>query len=143
MRSKSYAASELSLTSDALAALQRSGLSVGLSRRAFLQGTGALIVGFSMGGVLGTVDAQAQGGVAPDSPPANEVDSWIAINSDSSVTAYTGKEEIGQGMSTAQTQLVAEELSVPFSRVTLIACDTAFTPDQGRHVGQPIPSREF
>ena len=131
MRSKSYAASELSLTSDALAALQRSGLSVGLSRRAFLQGTGALIVGFSMGGVLGTVDAQAQGGVAPDSPPANEVDSWIAINSDSSVTAYTGKEEIGQGMSTAQTQLVAEELSVPFSRVTLIACDTAFTPDQG------------
>ena len=127
MKTKSHAANELSLTSDALAALQRSGF----SRRSFLQGTGALIVSFSMGGVLATMEAQAQGGVAPDSPPANEVDSWIAIGADGSVTAYTGKEELGQGMSTAQTQLVAEELSVPFDRVTLIACDTAMTPDQG------------
>jgi CO/xanthine dehydrogenase Mo-binding subunit len=34
-------------------------------------------------------------------------------------------------MSTAQTQLVAEELCVPFSRVTLIVADTHLTPDQG------------
>ena len=43
---------------------------------------------------------------------------------DGSVTAYSGKEELGQGISTAQTQLVAEELSVPFDRVKLIYCDT-------------------
>ena len=47
------------------------------------------------------------------------------------MTAYTGKEELGQGISTAQIQLVAEELCVPFSRVNLIYCDTAMTPDQG------------
>ena len=41
------------------------------------------------------------------------------------VTAYTGKCELGQGMFTAQTQLVAEELSVPIDRVTLVQCDTA------------------
>ena len=64
-------------------------------------------------------------------PPANQVDSWIAIGADGSVTAYTGKEELGQGISTAQTQLVAEELCVPFDRVKLIYCDTAMTPDQG------------
>ncbi len=127
MKTKTPSANELTLTSDAIAALKN----LGFSRRSFLQGTGALIVSFSMGGVLATLDAQAQGGVAPDSPPANEVDSWIAINADGSVTAYTGKAEIGQGMSTAQTQLVAEELCVPFHRVTLIACDTAMTPDQG------------
>ncbi|MBZ5700154.1 MAG: molybdopterin-dependent oxidoreductase [Acidobacteriia bacterium] len=127
MKTKSHAANELSLTSDALAALRRSGF----SRRSFLQGTGALIVSFSMRGQLETLRSQFEGGGAHDSPPANEVDSWIAIAADGSVTAYTGKEELGQGISTAQTQLVAEELSVPFDRVTLIACDTAMTPDQG------------
>ena len=65
MKTKSHSADELFLTSDALAVLGRSGF----SRRSFLQGTGALIVSFSMGGVLATMDAQAQGGAAPDSRP--------------------------------------------------------------------------
>ena len=137
MKTKSRVASEPTLTSDARAALKR----FGFSRRSFLQGTGALIVSFSMGGVLGTPDAQAQGGVAPDSPPANNVDSWIAIGADGKITAYTGKEEIGQGISTAQIQLVAEELCVPFNRVNLIYCDTSMTPDQGVTSGsQSTPS---
>lgn len=109
----------------------------GFSRRTFIKGTGALIVSFSMGGALRTLEAQqTRAGAfgenpAADSPPASEVDSWIAIGSDGSVTAYTGKEELGQGMSTAQTQLVAEELCVPFQRVNLIVADTSLTPDQG------------
>lgn len=116
------------MTADARAALNRSGF----SRRDFLKGAGALIVTFSMGGALETVRAQGNfdGGI-PGSPPLNQVDSWIAIGADGSVTAYTGKEELGQGMSTAQTQLVAEELSIPFNAVNLIVCDTALTPDQG------------
>ena len=118
--------SSVGMTSDAVTALQ----SAGFSRRSFMKGTGAMIVTFSMGGALFTRGAQAQGG-APDSPPANEVDSWIAIAGDGSVIAYTGKEELGQGMSTAQIQLVAEELCVPFHRVNLISCDTSITPDQG------------
>ena len=118
---------ESSMTPDAVAALKRSGF----SRRAFLQGSGALIVTFSMAGVLKTLDAQAQVGLAADAPPPNELDSWIAIASDGKVTAYTGKEEIGQGISTAQIQLVAEELCVPFNRVDLIYCDTWKTPDEG------------
>ena len=63
------------------------------------------------------------------------LDSWIAIAADGRVIAYTGKCELGQGLYTAQTQLVAEELSVPLSRVTLIPCDTALTPDQGTTSG--------
>jgi CO/xanthine dehydrogenase Mo-binding subunit len=51
------------------------------------------------------------------------------------VTAHTGKCELGQGMQTAQMQLVAEELSVPLDRVTLIQCDTSVTPDQGTTSG--------
>jgi nicotinate dehydrogenase subunit B len=109
----------------------------GFSRRDFIKGTGALIVTFSMGGALAPLEAQqTRAGAfgepaAPDSPPANEVDSWIAIGADGSVTAYTGKEELGQGMSTAQMQLVAEELCVPFQSVNLIVADTSMTPDQG------------
>jgi nicotinate dehydrogenase subunit B len=117
------------MTTDARAALDRAGF----SRRDFLKTSGALIVGFSMAGTV-TERANAQGnfaGGAPGSPPANQVDSWIAIAADGTVTGYSGKEELGQGISTAQTQLVAEELSVPFNRVKLIYCDTAFTPDQG------------
>jgi len=59
-----------------------------------------------------TAKAQAPGGfpsgVSPNSPPLNQLDSWIAISSDGTVTAYSGKEEIGQGIVTAQAQLVAE-----------------------------------
>ena len=114
------------LTADALAALRRAGF----SRRSFLKGTGALIVTFSMESMLGSSLAQGQEAFE-GATPAVALDSWIAIGADGSVTAYTGKAEIGQGISTAQTQLVAEELCVPFSRVNLIACDTAKTPDQG------------
>ena len=134
MKNPSLAENELPMSQSAADALARAGF----SRRAFIKGTGALIVTFSIGGGLGTLEAQnrpiavGEGGAgAADAPPAAEVDSWIAIGSDSSITAYTGKEELGQGMSTAQTQLVAEELCVPFNRVNLIACDTSMTPDQG------------
>lgn len=99
------------------------------SRRKFLQGAGALVVSFSLRGVWSTAEAQFEGGEV--GPPHDQLDSWIAIGADGNVTAYTGKEELGQGISTAQIQLVAEELCVPFNRVKLIYCDTSMTPDQG------------
>jgi nicotinate dehydrogenase subunit B len=102
-----------------------------LSRRNFLKTSGALIVGFS----AGLQTSLAQGGPSPGSPAMGQVDSWIAIAADGSITAYSGKEELGQGISTAQQQLVAEELSVPFQRVKLIYCDTALTPDQAHTSG--------
>src|SRR5712692_4854686 len=126
MRSTREVQGTPTLTPGALAALRRAGF----SRRSFLKGTGALIVSFSMEGVLGSALAQGtEGGEA--SARAAQLDSWIAIGADGSVTAYTGKCELGQGISTAQIQLVAEELCVPFNRVNLITCDTSLTPDQG------------
>ena len=47
------------------------------------------------------------------------------------VTLYSGKVELGTGVLTAITQIAAEELSVPFGRVTTIQGDTALTPNQG------------
>src|SRR6516165_3801876 len=125
------------LARDARAALRRAGF----SRRDFLKSSGALIVTFSAG--VGTAPAQFGGGPSAGSPPINQLDSWIAIAADGRVTAYSGKEELGQGISTAQAQLVAEELSVPFNRVNLIYCDTALTPDQAYTAGSQSHPANF
>jgi nicotinate dehydrogenase subunit B len=111
-----------------------------MRRRDFLRSSGALIVGFSMTGRPGIAQF---GGPVTSSPPLNQLDSWIAIAADGSVTAFSGKEELGQGISVAQAQLVAEELSVPFQRVTLIYCDTAFTPDQAYTAGSQSHPANF
>src|SRR5436853_5396148 len=100
------------MTPDALAALE----TAGTSRRGFLKSAGVLLVGFSMAGRNGKLAAQSpinQTGLVD----ATQVDSWIAIGADETVTAYSGKCEFGQGFSTVQVQLVAEELSVPLNRV--------------------------
>src|SRR5882672_8880294 len=145
MKNPSFLVNGPTMTQGAADALARAGF----SRRTFIKGSGALIVSFSMGGVLRTLDAQqTRAGAfgeaaAAASSPANEVDSWIAIASDSSVTAYTGKEELGQGMSTVQIQLVAEELCVPFNRVKLNVADTSLTPDQGVTSGSQSSPANF
>src|SRR6516162_4372370 len=100
-----------------------------LSRRDFLKTSGALIVTFSMA-PSETVVAQRLDGAS-----SNQLDAWLSINADGTVTANTGKCELGQGLFTAQTQLIAEELSVSLNRVKLIQCDTALTPDQGTTSG--------
>jgi CO/xanthine dehydrogenase Mo-binding subunit len=122
-----------SMTNDARTALD----DAGMSRRRFLKGSGALIVGFSaarltngLGTAPGSVVAQRLDGAG-----SNQLDSWIAIAADGNVTAYTGKCELGHGLYTAQMQLIAEELDVPIGRVKLIQCDTALTPDQGTTSG--------
>lgn len=112
-----------------------------LSRRAFLKSSGAMIV--SLSAIHRVADAQLFGGPVAASPPLNQLDSWIAIAADGSVTAFSGKEELGQGISVAQMQLVAEELSVPFDRVKLIYCDTAFTPDQAYTSGSQSHPANF
>ncbi len=124
------------ITRDASAALRREGF----SRRDFLKTSGALIVGFSIAPQPGTAQF---GGPVAGSPPLNQLDSWVAIAADGSVTAYSGKEELGQGISVAQAQLVAEELCVPFQRVKLIYCDTAFTPDQAYTAGSQSHPTNF
>ena len=75
----------------------------------FFRTSGALIVGFS----ISERDAGEQRTAARLQAlrRSNQLDSWLAIAADGSVTAYSGKEELGQGISVAQMQLVAEELA--------------------------------
>src|SRR6476646_10869738 len=101
------------------------------SRRDFLR-AGALIVSFS---AITPVDAQGPFDTHPSHIDPKALDSWLAVAADGGVTAYTGKCDLGQGIFTAQTQLVAEELCVPVGRVRLIECDTSVSPDQGTTSG--------
>ena len=121
------------MTPGALAALDESAS----TRRQFMKRCGRLIVGFSLSGLAVRQSLSTASGAFQhlNGAGSNQLDSWIAIAADGSVTAYTGKCELGQGLYTAQMQLIAEELSVPFDRVKLIQCDTAFTPDQGTTSG--------
>jgi nicotinate dehydrogenase subunit B len=104
-----------------------------LDRRRLLMGGGALIVSFSLS------DAFAQdtpAAAAAPSPPGSLktspfLDSWIRIDADGSITAFTGKAELGQGFKTAFQQIAAEELDVPFKSVKVITADTRLTANEG------------
>jgi nicotinate dehydrogenase subunit B len=99
-----------------------------VARRDFLKTGGALVVTFSFG--AGAVDAL--GADAPAKTVASDqVDAFLAIDAKGRVTVYSGKVDLGTGIETAMAQIAAEELSVPFDRVTVIQGDTLLTPDQG------------
>ena len=125
------------MTPDARAALDRSKW----SRRTFLKSSGVLVVTFAAASSTDSIDGIFAQGF--NGQGSSQLDSWIAIAADGRVTAYTGKAELGQGLFTAQTQLVAEELGVPIGRVTLVECDTGKTPDQGTTSGSKSHPANF
>jgi nicotinate dehydrogenase subunit B len=101
-------------------------------RRNFLKGAGALIVSFS---VSGASSVSAQGATAGKTVSPDEVDGFLKIGHDGAVTLYSGKVDLGTGVRTAMTQIVAEELDVPLGAVSVIEGDTLLTPDQGTSSG--------
>ena len=114
------------------------------SRRDFLRGGGALIVSFGAAPFTeSSAIAQGQFQTHPGHIDPGRLDSWLAIGADGAITAYTGKCDFGQGVFTAQTQLIAEELCVSIKRVKLIECDTAITPDQGTTSGSQTTPTNF
>ncbi|MCC6313336.1 MAG: molybdopterin-dependent oxidoreductase, partial [Thermomicrobiales bacterium] len=131
------------------------------TRRGLLKTSGALVVWFSLGaafraggrgalaqdaatpapaatpvavlepGNIAIPENQTEENVETHDVSGNAVDSWLAVAPDGTVTIFSGKVELGTGTETAISQIVAEELSVPFDRITVIMGDTAQTPDQG------------
>ena len=111
------------------------------SRRSFLKSAGTLAVGFNMAGPR---DLRAQNAAGtPRSTATGQVDSWIVIAADETVTGYVGRCEFGQGFRTVQRQLIAEELGVSLDRVKLVVCDTALTPNQGVSSGSQGHPTQF
>jgi nicotinate dehydrogenase subunit B len=105
-----------------------------LSRRALLKTGGALIVSFAVPASRAQriVDGDAALGKPLD---ADAVDGFFAVHRDGSITCYSGKVDLGQGLRIAIRQMAAEELGVPVDRIALVEGDTALTPDQGPTAG--------
>lgn len=112
-----------------------------LTRRALLTTGGALVVNFALLPSLGLAQAPPADTVSPQpSPPqplpgslktSPMLDAWLRIGADGSVTIFTGKSELGQGIRTALTQIAAEQLGLAFAAVKLITSDTQQTPNEG------------
>ncbi len=103
------------------------------SRRTVLKAGGALVVSVGMplglDAVLGINQARAQGARPPLTP--DQLSSYIAVNADGSVSAFFGKTDMAQGLYAGIGQIVAEELDVPFTSVTVIMGNTASSVNQG------------
>lgn len=106
------------------------------SRRSFLKAGGALVIGAAIPSVAGTpvAAAAAAEGPYPALDPTS-LATWLAVQADGQVIARCGHVELGHGVQTGFAQIVAEELDVPFSRVTMMLGNTKETPDQGVTAG--------
>ena len=110
-----------------------------LDRRKFFKlSGGGLVVAF----VLRDLVSPGRNNIssATSSQPPDGVDAWIHIGEDGTVNVLTGKVEVGQNIRTSLSQIVAEELMVPISSVTMIMGDTDLVPwDAGTFGSRTTP----
>src|SRR5580692_905403 len=91
------------------------GLNVG--RRVFLQQTAA-----AGGGLMLALALPGRGGLhASEQARGGQINAWLRIGSDDSITMIVDRSEMGQGVYTALPMLLAEELEVDLSRVKIVA----------------------
>ena len=107
-----------------------------LSRRSLLQGAGSLVVSFSLAPLSGSVLAATSSTFnSVKSVALDEVEGFISVNANGTVSIFSGKVDLGTGIRTAISQIAAEELDVSLSQIDLIQGDTLLTPDQGPTFG--------
>jgi len=107
-----------------------------LLRRDFLKATvaGVLVLAFTRSTFAQSGESGGGGARGPQKPhplPTN-LDAWLHLGADGTLTFFTGKVEVGQNVRTSLTQAICEELPAPIESVTAVMGDTDLTPwDQG------------
>jgi len=105
------------------------------TRRTFLKTT-SLTIAFSLSPLASLAEQLSSSAVLPGSLNTNRMlDGWLRINADGTVTVFTGKVEFGQGILTALTQIVADELDVDVERIKVVSGRTDRTPNEGFTAG--------
>jgi nicotinate dehydrogenase subunit B len=72
-----------------------------------------------------------------------DLDSWVRINTDGTITLLTGKVELGQDIKTSVAMIGADELDVPLERIRVITADTAQSPDEVRPIALSVAHEEL
>ena len=106
-----------------------------ISRRELLKATGLLVSFNVFEPVLGLLAQGVQSGTPLSNAgglSADQLDSWLAIAPDGTVSVFTSKVDLGTGTGTALGQIVAEELDVAISKIKMEIGDTTKSVDQGR-----------
>lgn len=60
-----------------------------------------------------------------------DLNAWVRINTDGTVTLFTGKVELGQDIRTSVAMIGADELDVSLERIRVVMADTAQSPNEG------------
>jgi CO/xanthine dehydrogenase Mo-binding subunit len=88
-----------------------------------------------------TASAQESGRSGRGQGLPDNIGAWLHIGEDGTVTAFTGKTEVGQNIRTSLAQAVAEELHTPIASIKLVMADTALTPyDMGTFGSRTTPT---
>ena len=90
------------------------------SRRSFLKSSAAASGGLMMGVVLPATQGEALAAGTMHTPNA-----WVHIADDNSITLLAAHSEMGQGVYTSMSMLIAEELNVELSQVSVAAAPPA------------------
>src|ERR1044071_1205541 len=93
----------------------------GLSRRDVLANaaaaTGALVVGFWIPDRAAAQIINPEGAAWAKEPDVKEVNAWVVVAPDETVTVRIAQTELGQGVWTSNAMMVAEELQCDWSKV--------------------------
>jgi nicotinate dehydrogenase subunit B len=108
-------------------------MTISLSRRHFLASTGVIMVAAALPAAAQIASPLNE--AAGRTLDLTEVDAFLAVHADGTVTIFTGKVDLGTGLRAAYRQIAAEELGLPVGRIHLVEGDTALTPNQGPTAG--------
>ncbi len=99
-----------------------------LSRREFVKllGPGIYFLFSVEDHLLGQQPSRSGPGGYPE-----DFNAYLRIAEDGTVTCYSGKVELGQGIIASLAQMLAEELEVPYSSVSMVMGDTKLCPWDG------------
>ncbi len=107
-----------------------------VSRRDLLKAGTGLVVGIAYAPLLALAQGTETPAHLPGSLNGNRLlSAWLRVNPNGTVTVFTGKVELGQGIASALAQVAADELDVSYRRINMVTADTSLTPDEGFTAG--------
>lgn len=113
-----------------------------ISRRDFLAGVGGVGISYAVQIGCGGDPAVVEPGPVSEEPPLRSPDNpgidyrqWLVVEPDSSVTAYTCRVEIGQGLKTALYNVLSQGMELPMEKVRVVMGDTELCPADGPTTG--------